>query len=874
MKRISLLVCFLLSLQYLSAQSTHTVSGLVKDTTGQAMIGANVWLKIGADSLHAATGESGRFSIPNVPVTSFALRISLLGYEPFLKSYSFENAGDRIELPPLTLLSKTSDLKEIVVKGVAPPVTIKEDTLEYRAGDYRMRENSVVEDLLKRLPGVEVDKDGNILMMGKKVNKLRINGKDYLVDDIRTLTRILPVDMIDKIQLLEDYGDMARTTGRKSGDPLQVLNIQTKAELNKGIQTQIIAGYGDDGRYNGGFLANYFNGPHQLSVSGNTNNTTAVSGTGTNTTGAVNYRDQLGKDLSLNASIMGAGIKSDVQSISNVTTVTNEGTLYIANNSSNVSDSKNYSLFGGLEYKPANGDMYNFNINMGLNKMLNRSITNSLQTGYQRKDQLTDNTVDNYVPIIGAGVFGSHRFKKKGRVFSISAYFSRNGNDNDQDGINQLLYYNDDNTVAKDSLLHQVLKKSNTDYISAAQTSWIEPIDSTSSLEFRYFITYTRSQNTITTDWLFPDGKSERIESLSNDYTVDIAQHQLELNYRKDYGKFDYTIGARLMPSVMKGKATIGDNITKLSSSPLAPVLRIQYKLPRSRFISLFYNGVITFPTFQQLQPTPDLTNAQFPIVGNPDLKPSFVHSVYINYRGMNTAKNNTLFMHVSANYNVNKVVTNTVTVQDSFNTVKQETRYLNTDGDYNYRFVYGWSHRFGDGKFNLYLDGAAAYNNNILYLQDIKNTSKNTVISQSVRNTILVNWLELTTGASYIYNRNVYLPGENNTTNLTTVGLTFNGKVFFLKTWAIGLDANKQYNMGYSGGLGSNPLIANVTLEKTLFKKRLTCRAQVFNVLDENARLSQTITGNTVTENRDNLQRRYFMFSLQLDLKKFAGGK
>jgi hypothetical protein len=868
MKRISLLVCFLLSLQSLSAQFTHTVSGIVKDTTGQAMIGANVWLKIGRDSLHAATNESGHFSISNVAVTSFSLRISLLGYEPYLRSFSFENAGERIELPALTLVSKTSDLREVIVKGQAPPVIIKEDTLEYRAGDYRMKENSVVEDLLKRLPGVEVDKDGNILMMGKKVNKLRINGKDYLVDDIKTLTRILPVNMIDKVQLLEDYGDMARMTGRKSGDPLQVLNIQTKAELNKGIQTQVLAGYGDDGRYNGGFLANYFNGPHQLSVSGNTNNTTAVSGTGTNTTGAVNYRDQPGKDLSLNMSAMAGTIKSDVQSVSNVTTVTNEGTLYIANKSSNVSSAKNGSFFGGLEYKPANGDLFNVNVNMGWNKTITQSVVSSLQTGYQRKDQFTDNTVDNYIPILGMGVFGSHRFKKKGRVFSLSAYFSRNGNNNDQDGLNDLLYY-DDGEVVKDSLLHQVLKKRNVDYISAAQTSWIEPIDSSSSIEFRYFLTYTNSQNKITTDWLFPDGKSERIESLSNDYNVHIAQHQLELNYRKDYGKLDYTIGARLMPSVMSG-----DGIRSLSSSPLAPVLRVQYKLPRSRFISLFYNGVITFPTFQQLLPTPDLTNAQFPIIGNPDLKPSFVHSVYINYRAMNTAKNSTLFMHVSGNYTLDKVVTNTVTVQDSFNTVKQETRYLNTNGDYNYRFVYGWSRRYVDGKFVIYLDGSAAYNNNILYLQDIKNTSKNTVISQSVRDGIILDWLELITSASYTYNRNVYLPGADNTTNLTTIGLALNTKVFFLKTWMIGLDANKQYNNGYSGSLGSNPLIANATLEKTLFKKRLTCRAQVFNLLNENARLSQTISGNTVTESRDNLMRRYFMFTLQLDLKKFAGVK
>lgn len=869
MKSICLLVCFFLRLNQLSAQ-THIVSGVIKDTTGQEIIAANIWLTAGKDSVHATSNEKGRFSFPNIHQSVFSLRVSVLGYQTWTKSFDLGKAAEQIELPPIILSMKTSTLQEVIVKGKPAPVVIKEDTLEYKASQFHLRDNSVAEDLLKRLPGVDVDKDGNVTMMGKKITKLRINGKDYLVDDIKTLTRILPVDMIDKVQLIDDYGDMARVTGRKSGEPQQVLNIQTKSELNQGIQMQTIIGAGNDGRYNAALLANYFNGEHQLSVSGNTNNTSAMAGNATNSNATINYRDQPKKGLSLNSSLMGGRTRSNIQSLSNVTTVTNEGTLYIANSSTNYSNNDNYAFYGGAEYKPANGDLLNFNLNMSLNTSVNESVVSSLQTGYQRKDQFTRNAVNNRIPVIGGGVFGSHRFNAKGRAISLSLYMSYTGNKNEQNGINNMLYYNPDSTLAKDSLLHQLLDKNSNDFITSAQVSWIEPLDSTSSIELRYLINHTSSENTQVTDWLDPEGKKQRIELLSNKFSYNMSQQQIELNYRKNLKRFDYTLGARLMPSGLSGK----EASTKLRSSPLAPVLRIQYKLPRSQFVSLFYNGVVIFPSYQQLQPAPDLTNAQFPIVGNPLLKSGFTHSVFLNYRSLNTASTHTLFLHLAANYTKDKVVTNTVTVPDSFNTVKQETRYLNTDGDYNYRFVYGWSRRVKDGKYNFYLDGTASYNNNILYVQDVKNTAKNLALSQSARSNMLLEWIELMAGVTYTYNRNVYIPGNNNITNLTTWTFNLVGKVYFLKTFAIGLDANKQLNNGYSGSLSSNPLMANAFLEKMLLKRRLTCRAQVFNLLDENARLSQAISGNSVTESRDNLLSRYFMISLQLDLKKFRSGK
>ncbi|ACU59694.1 outer membrane beta-barrel protein [Chitinophaga pinensis] len=871
MKRIFLLICFFCCLQALSAQTTYNVSGTIRDTTGQEMIGANVWLMAGRDTMHTISNETGRFSFQQVRQPIFTIRVSVLGYETWYREFSFQEAGAQIDLPLIKLTMKTSDLKEVVVKGKLSPVIIKEDTVEYRADQYRLRQNAVAEDLLKRLPGMQVDMEGNVQAMGKKITKVRINGKDFMIDDIKTLTRLLPVDLIDKIQLIDDYGDLARATGRKVGEPEKILNIQTKADLEKVYQAQALAGTGNDGRYNAAVLANFFSEKQQLSINGNTNNTTAQVGNTVTSTGNINYRGNYSKAFSMNVGVIGGRTTSEMESLSTVKTVTTEGTLSSVNSSNNNSRNDNYNINVGTEYKPKEGDMLNFNFNVAGNKSLNNSLTSAIQSGLQRKDQITSSSNTNNTPVYLLGLFGTHRFSGLGRILSLGMYANSTSNNNLQDGIDSLRYYNPDSTVAKDSVLHQLLDKQNKNFTANGQLSYVEPLDSVNSLEFRYSLNYSRTENTQDTRWINADGKINRIDSLSNSYIYTQTQHQIELNYRRARNKWDMTFGMRLLPSSLNSSMAGGINRAVVKSNKLVPVFRIQYRLPKQAMVSLSYAGNVIFPNYQQLQPVPDLTNAQFPIIGNPDLRPAFAHSLFFNYR---TAGLNTLFVHMSANYTQDKVVTNVSLVKDSFNTVKQETRFLNTDGDYNFRFIYGWSYRIDDGKYNLFVDGNSSYNNNILYMDNVRKTGQNLMINQSFRANMLREWMELTGGVAYTYNRNVYVLQENNITNISTWNFNLNGKVYFLKTFSIAGDLTKQLNSGYSGALTANPMMVNGTIEKLFFKRKLTCRLQGFNLLDETSRLSQTISGNTVVENQNRLLGRYFMFSLQCDLRLFKGAK
>lgn len=874
MKRTFLLISFVCSLQYALAQSSYTVAGMIKDTTGQGLTGANILLLAGRDTLHTTSNQDGRFSFSNVTQPVFTLRISLLGYETWYREFAFREAGALIDLPLVKMTMKANTLKEIVIKGRSSPVILKEDTIEYSADAYRLRANAAAEDLLKRLPGLQVDMEGNVTSMGKKITKIRINGKDFMVDDIKTLTRLLPVDLIDKIQLIDDYGDMARATGRKTGEPQQVLNIQTRADLEKVYQAQILGGAGNDGRYNAAVLGNYFSEKQQLSVNGNKNNISAQVGNTVSTTGNINYRGNYSKSFSMNIGAVAGSTIAETESLSTSETVTTDGTLFSDNNSYNNNRTDNYNINLGTEYKPKEGDMLNFNLNYAHSDILNNSVLLSKQSGLQLKDQSTYNKNAGTVPVFLAGMFGSHRFRKQGRTISLGLYVNSTSNSNIQDGIDSLRYYNADGTIAKDSILNQVLDKSNRDLTTNAQVSYVEPLDSSgiNSLELKYSLNYNKTDYDQETRWTTADGKVNVIDSLSNSYTYTMMQHHMELNYRRATKKWDLTLGTRLQPASLTSLARETGVRAQVKNTRLVPVFRVQYKLPKSATLTLSYAGNVIFPNFQQMQPLPDLTNAQFPVIGNPDLKPAFAHSLFFNYRNAGV---NTMFIHLSANYTQDKVVTNVSLVTDSFNTVKQETRFLNTDGDYNFRFIYGLSCRISDGRFNLFLDGNSSYNNNILYMDNVRKTGQNLVITQSLRGNMLRQWVELTAGAAYTFNRNVYvLQEDNKVTNISTWNLVMSGKVFLLKTFSLGMDVTKQLNSGYSGSLNANPLLINGTLENTFFRRKLTARLQGFNLLDETSRMSQSISGNTVTENRNRVLGRYFMFTLQCDLRMFQGEK
>ena len=247
----------------------YDITGRLVDSNGEPMIQASVRLLTPKDSVQvkgSVTNENGRFTLSSVQNGSYILEASYVGYNP---EYSNIKVSDSdIRLKPITLTESSIMLKETTVVGIKTPIKVMQDTVEYNADSYKTAPNAVVEDLLKRLPGVEVDSEGKITANGKEVSKILLNGKEFFADDPKVASKNLPVDMIDKLQVVDRKSDLARITGVDDGEEETVINLTVKKGMENGWVGNVEAGYGTDSRYKGSFLVNRFWNGNQFSIMG------------------------------------------------------------------------------------------------------------------------------------------------------------------------------------------------------------------------------------------------------------------------------------------------------------------------------------------------------------------------------------------------------------------------------------------------------------------------------------------------------------------------------------------------------------------------------------------------------------------------------
>ncbi|MFC5285412.1 outer membrane beta-barrel protein [Pedobacter alpinus] len=890
MKKFILLSLLITSLSALKAQTNMQVTGIVKDTTNLSVIGASVQLATAKDTILTSTNVDGVFSFSNIKAAQFSITIKGLGYQTVKKTYTFSPNSTSEALTPFILKNDAKMLNEVVVNGT-PDVTVKEDTLQYRVDSYQLKENALAEDLLKKLPGIEVDKDGNVTAQGKAVTKIRINGKDFFGGDVKTATQQLPASVLRNVQVIDDYGDQANITGVRDGEADKILNFTIREDKNKGYLARGIVGGGNEDRYQASVFLASFNNTQQLALLGNLNNTNAnifnlTSGstgggrgrrggnansdglTNVNSIG-FNYKDEWGKKITAYGSYSftnrdNATVSSSLQEILAQDNVFRNNNINNANTLSN-----DHRINFNFEYKI---DTLNYlkitpNISFGKNNSDNLNIfdintqrTNSNGTSLN----LNDVTTPNY----GGEILYNHRFGAKARNLSLNADFSSSSTSQNQNYLYEL-----DNTLSGqiERYQQQLINGDNRNNNVGIRVSYQEPISDTKNLEFNYAYGFARADN----DRIVRNADTEGVEPVldidqSNQFTFDFITNRFGVNYRVNEKKYNYSLGFSAQPSVLKSNTDVPDrNITNLF-----PSARFSYKFSKTKELSFRYDGRANQPTYTQLQPITDQSNAQFWVTGNSDLIPEFTNSMSLRYNNYDFASGNVLFTNLSFNTTNDKVTTNTISFPiTSDSTVLQENRFLNTDGYYTVNGFYAFSKPFQEKKYTLRFRGSAIYNNNISFIDNIKNEGRNLILSQRLGFQVnAVSWLEFTPEATYTYNKNTNTKNTRANAEINSLGFGLDTKIYFLKTWIFGGNLEKTFNSGFST-INTNPLIINSYLEKQFFKdKRASLKLQAFDILDQNTSLAFVATGNTSTLSQSNRLSRYFMMSLTFNISKFAG--
>jgi len=964
------LALFIGTINYAKAQTGREVHGTVMDSTKQVLPGSTIKLASDLnDNVTTSVTGDGKFSFNGIKGTKLTLTVTSIGYEGLIKHYTLPAGNQPTDIGAIVLKTEARQLGVVTVVGTTNPVVIKEDTVQYNIKALNLRANATLEDALKKSAGVDVDAStGAVTAQGQAVTKVRINGKDYMGGDVTSLTRNLPADLAENMQIVDDYGDQANLTGIKTGEPQKVLNITIRADKNYGYSLQATAGDGQDllpknqgdgvnglpkqenqNRYLGSLNYFKFKGNQQISILGNINNTNlntfsfgggggaggnfggggggggrgnaARGGAGgaTNNQNGIttarsiggNYRDQWGKSVSVYGSYSFAD--NDTYTTSNIIQANNirssNGSVITSNtNQSSVQNDNNinHRFTFNLEYKP---DTINY-----LKVTPTFSYGKSLTTSTENVTQISTDTTRNLAyrsttyansssPNGGITALYNHRFNSRGRNFSL--FLSGNSSKNDQ-AQNPIYVYSQGSTGVPANQLIDVNSRTNA---AGATVSYIEPLSRVAFLEFNY--AYNRSYTTsdkITQSFLAGSGYAFD-PAFSNNFNFTFTTHRAGISFRVVKPKYNYTIGAGLQPATLDGRndnviktPIIIDNRTVIptdthqSTLNFAPTARFVYNFSRSQTLSAFYNGNNNQPTFNQLQPVVDRSNALYPVLGNPFLKPEFQNTISFRYNKFSFQSGDLIFTNLSFNQTNNKIVTNLIAIPKSaalnnnaFYKPLQNTNlttYQNVDGYYSANGQVTYAKPWHSRRYTLYLRGSVSYTNNVGYIGAVdsttalqtsqKNIAKNWNYTPEIRfRTDITNIIDAQLGTSYGINKtdnSLDNPLTALNSNFRTWAITLTGKNYLWKDWTVSYDYYHNNFYGYQVEVKPTNILNGYVERRFLKNYAGTIRAGVYDLLNQNRGYNSSASGTSTTQSSVNRLGRYFLVTFTIRLQKFAG--
>ena len=931
MRNVYILLLMALAVPCLTrAQDTRRVTGRVWDSTHSPVPRASVKLYYPArkDTLQMITDSSGAFHFSPVDSGKFSIAISSIGFIDFVRFYSFPPDLRDIQLNAISMGRDVRTLEEIVI-GV-PPIQIKEDTVEYKADSFKVKPNSMVEDLLKKLPGIQVDKNGNVTAQGKTVTKVRVNGKDFFGGDVQTATRELPADIIDKVQVIDDYGDQAAVSGIKDGDPDKIINLQLKKDKNRGAFGRVTAGYGTDDRYTGTVNANLFSDRSQLSVFGNANNTNnslfniggngggGQGGGGGGTGGGGGNRVGAGAGALMAAGASAMGVSSGSNNGTNqdgINTTYSIGTNYrtdfgvknsfygsysftrrntvgntqtsqqnffedktFINNQENDFDnwSNNHRLTANLEL---NIDSFNYlkispSLTYGYN--YNQSLSNF--SYFQSPDIPTSegfnqDSLHNHSPNFGANILYNHKFRKRGRNFSLNINTGISNTDSDDDLVNFTRSY--DSTFPgghRDLLQNQLIDQFNRNHNYGIRMTYSEPIMKDRFLDLSYSHTNTYSSSDRRTYLFDPNtGDSTEIPALSNAYENTFIYDRGGATIRTVKKKYNYSFGINIQPVYLKGYSITKDSAyTPHRTVNILPIARFTYNFSKTKSVGFNYNSSATQPSFTQLQPVRDISNPQYQTQGNPNLQPAFNHNFNMNFNNFNFISGRVLFTNVNVNLVQHRIVNNVISLGENG---AQLSIPENVDGYYSVTGFYAYSKPYQNRKYVVSLNGSANFNHDVGLVDSSKNVGYNWIAWQGANFDFnYKDWLELGVSGKYSLNSTRYTISQQNryTSSAFVIGSVMRADL--PGSFTLRYDFEYTVNQGLAETVQKNTAILNASVEKVVFKKKNGfIRVSGFDIFNQNVNINRQVTGNSIIDSRTMRLTRYFMLSFTYRLNRFT---
>lgn len=883
-----------------------TVSGRVIEAgTKEPVELAAVQLLSLPDSAQVAgmtTSTQGYFSLSKQKPGKYLLKVSFIGYVTKIIPVQLTANVPAKKMGNIELATDAVMLQEAVVVAEAPQVTVVEDTLMYNSSAYRTPEGAMLEELVKKLPGAEIDDDGNVKINGKDLKKIMVDGKEFFGGDVKTGLKNLPVDMVDKLKTYDKKSDLARVTGIDDGEEETVLDLTVKKGMNQGWFGNADLGAGTKDRYTGRMMLNRFVDKTQFSIIGSANNVNDQgfsgggggprwrSNNGLNATKMLgaNFATQTNK-LELGGSVRYNFQDADISSINSSERFLQNGNSYSNSNNKNRNKGTNLNADFRMEWKPDTLTNIIFRPNFSYRRTNNASRSESgtfnedpfnlivNPNDYLNFDNLSDdplkdirvNATNSASLSKGKSLSGNatlqvnRKLNNRGRNLTFRGVFGYGDNDNDQYTQSETRYYQLLNHLGGDSILYrnQYITTPTRNYNYTAQVTYSEPIAKATFLQFSYQFQYKYSKSDKTTfdlldypDWAIggalPSGyESHAVDSLSKNAEYRYYNHDASVGLRFIRPKYQLNVGMSFQPqnstlSYKKGDYMIDTTRTVFN---FAPNMDLRFRFSKVSQLRFTYRGRSNQPTMENLLPITDNSNPLNIRMGNPGLKPSFAHTMRLFYNTYNAEKQRGIMTHFSFTATQNSISNSTRYNEETGGLI---TRPENINGNWNAFGMFGFNTALKNKKYTINTFTNVNYQNNVafLYNQDTKNNDRNTstglTLGERVTGSYRNDWFEFSLNGSinYTAERNKLRPENNQEPYTYSYGASTN----ITMPWKMTLATNiaNQSRRGYrDSSMNRDELIWNAQLAQSLLKGAATVSFEVYDILRQQSNISRSLS-------------------------------